>query len=291
MKIRIVSTFNGKSNKFYDLWEKRKANGYSGHKVTIYDAVKMGLPVDIEKLRAAIDDPAIFAQEYECEPTDTSNVLLPYDLIALAESIDATEVIGADFWWERRTGEIICGVDFGRTTDPTVCWTLERIGDILWTREVLLLRNMNTADQIEILHKRFQKATRVCLDYTGPGIGFGDLATKVYGEFNPSGHQFGKVENVTFTVNTKREMFPLLRRQFEAPTKLRVPISREVREDLHAMQQVVKGDSYNYWAPRTRDGHSDRCTALALAVRAAGSGVPFAYKPLEISRDGGRVLM
>jgi hypothetical protein len=36
------------------------------------------------------------------------------------------------------------------------------------------------------------------------------------------------------------------------------------------MQQVVHNGQYDYWAPRTREGHSDRCTALALAVRAAG---------------------
>ena len=54
-----------------------------------------------------------------------------------------------------------------------------------------------------------------------------------------------------------------------------------MREDLHAMQQVVTNGQYNYWAPRTREGHSDRCTALALAVRAAGDGsAPFAFKSI-----------
>jgi phage FluMu gp28-like protein len=55
-----------------------------------------------------------------------------------------------------------------------------------------------------------------------------------------------------------------------------------VREDLHAMQQVVTNGQYNYWAPRTREGHSDRCTALALAVRAAGTaGGAFAFQSLS----------
>jgi len=35
------------------------------------------------------------------------------------------------------------------------------------------------------------------------------------------------------------------------------------------MQQVVRNGEYDYYAPRTKDGHSDRCTALALAVRAS----------------------
>ena len=270
LKIRIVSTFNGKNNRFYDLWDKREENGYSGHMVTIYDAVKDGLPMNIEELRAGVAGPEIWAQEYECQPTDTSNVLLPYDLIALAESGDASEVVTSDYW-HLRDGFVVCGVDFGRVSDPTVCWTLERIGGILWTREVLLLRNMNTFEQLRILRPRFERATRVSVDYTGPGIGFGDGAVEAFGEYDPAGHKFGKIDLVNFTPKSKREMFPTLRKQFEAPTKLRVPISRDIREDLHAMQQVISNGEYNYWAPKTREGHSDRCTALALAVRAAGT--------------------
>ena len=273
MKIRVVSTFNGRENKFYDLWEKRAENGYSGHLVTIYDAIADGLPVDAEKLRAGLDDADAWAQEYECEPTDTSNVLLPYDLIALAESADATEACGPDLFSTRTRNPLYCGIDFGRSNDPTVCWTLERIGDILWTREIVLLRKTDTVEQNSILAARIRASQRTTLDYTGPGVGFGDYAARhAGGEWKPEDHQYGKVEKFVFTAKSKRLLFPTLRRRFEAPTKVRIPISRAVREDLHAMQQVVMNGEYNYWAPRTREGHSDRCTALALAVHAAGDG-------------------
>lgn len=269
-KIRVVSTFNGRENKFYNLWEKRAENGYSGHLVTIYDAVADGLPLDIEELRKGLDDPDAWAQEYECQATDTSNVLLPYDLIALAESADATEAVDADYFTRTRNA-LFCGIDFGRTNDPTVCWTLERVGDILWTREVLVLRNMSTPEQNRILASRIKASRRTAVDYTGPGIGFGDYAVEQFQEWDPDEHKFGRVEKFTFTPKSKRLLFPTLRRAFVAPTKLRVPVSRVVREDLHAMQQVVTNGEYNYWAPRTREGHSDRCTALALAVRASGA--------------------
>jgi phage FluMu gp28-like protein len=272
LKVRIVSTFNGKDNKFFKLWEKAAEIGYTKHLVTIYDAVRDGLPVNIEELKAALDDADAWAQEFECAPTDTSNVLLPYDLIALAESADAVEVIGPEFFEAHGGNPIYCGIDFGRTNDPTVCWTLEQIGDILWTREVLVLRGMSSPDQREILRGRIRRASRVCFDYTGPGVGLGDELVKEFGEHDPAGHKFGKVELFTFTAASKRELFPKLRRRFEAPCKLRIPISRQVREDLHAMQQVVNNGEYQYWAPHTREGHSDRCTALALAVRAAGDG-------------------
>ncbi len=275
MKIRVVSTFNGRDNKFFQLWEKRKENGYAGHLVDIHTAKAEGLPVDVEKLKAGLDDPDAWAQEYECQPTDTSNVLLPYDLIALAESADATESCGPDFFDLRAGGAnnpAFCGIDFGRSNDPTVCWTWEQVGPLLICREVLVLKNMSTPDQNRILSSRIRRSTRSSVDYTGPGVGFGDYAVKEFQEWKPEAHKFGKVELCTFTVKFKRELFPKFRRRFEAPTSLRVPISRAVREDLHAMQQIVMNGEYNYWAPRTKEGHSDRCTAGALGVRAAGEG-------------------
>ena len=271
MKLRIVSTFNGKDNKYYDLWDKREENGYSGHEVSIYDAVKDGLEVDIDELRGALDDPDIWAQEYECEAVDTSAVLLPYDLIAQAESVEATEVRDRSYW-QSRGNPVFCGIDFGRSNDPTVCWTLERVGNELVTREVLVLKNVDTPAQMEFLKTRVGRSTRACWDYTGPGIGGGDYLVKEFQEYDPVKHSFGKIELCTFTLNFKRELFPKLRRMFESPAQVKVPISRAVREDLHAMQQIVNNGEYNYWAPRTREGHSDRCTALALAVRAAGTG-------------------
>lgn len=278
LKLRVVSTFNGRDNKFYNLWDKRDELHYSGHYVTIYDAIKDGLEIDAEQLRLSLDDPDCWAQEYECDAIDTSNVLLPYDLIAQAETISATEVIESEFFESRR--EIFCGIDFGRSNDPTVCWTLELVGDTLWTREVLVLDKMSTPDQNAILSHRIRASRRTALDYTGPGIGFGDYAVKEggAGQWLPEEHKFGRVELFTFTPKSKRLLFPTLRRKFEAPCRVRIPVSRKVREDLHAMQQVVNKGEYSYWAPRTREGHSDRCTALALAVRAAGESTAGAIR-------------
>lgn len=270
LRVIVVSTFNGKANKFFDLWENAERNGYSQHRVNIHDAIADGMPLDAEKLKTALDDPDAWAQEFECVPTDTSNVLLPYDLIATAESADAHEATGADFFATAGGNPVFCGIDFGRSHDPTVCWSLERIGDILWTREVLVLKNVSSPDQREILRSRIQRSTRTAFDYTGPGIGLGDELEKEFGRFKPEEHRFGKVELCVFTPKFKQDIFPKLRRAFEAPCKVRIPISRAVREDLHAMQQVVTNGAYNYWAPHTREGHSDRCTGLALAVHSAG---------------------
>jgi phage FluMu gp28-like protein len=148
------------------------------------------------------------------------------------------------------------------------------VGKILVTREVLVLRQVSSPDQEAILRSRLQAADRTCYDYTGPGIGLGDylVADRSIGQWKPEAHLMGKLELCTFTSAFKRLIFPRLRRAFEQQ-EIFIPISKEVREDLHAMMQTFNGNEYNYWSPRTREGHSDRCTAAALAIRAAGDGV------------------
>lgn len=297
-KIRVISTPNGKQGRFFKIVDENLLNPITGrrmswavHKVTIHDAVRMGLPVDIEQLREGMDDAEGFAQEFECEFLDSSNVLLPYDIIALAESADASEAIGGDFW-QAGGNPVFLGIDFGRTNDPTVCWALEKVGDVLVTREVLVLKGMSTPAQQAALAMRIKRASRVSFDYTGPGIGLGDYLVNDgkgggFGQYKPEAHKFGKVELCTFTVNFKREIFPKLRRAFEAPVKVRIPISKAVREDLHEMRQIVKNGEYTYSAPRTAEGHSDRCTALALALRAS-SGPVTSRPPKAFNRSSAR---
>jgi len=285
-KVRIATTPNGQGSPMHKIWTKEDSAkmAWSRHLVTIYHAVLMGLPVDVAQIREALDDPEGFDQEFLCRFLDGSNVLLPYEIIALAESADALEFCDPSFWETHGANPVYLGIDFGRTNDPTVCYALEKIGDILWTREILLLRNMPTPVQEQILAKRIARAQRVCFDYTGPGIGLGDYLVKSFGQWKPDDHELlGKIELCTFTTGFKREIFPRLRRTFEAPTKLRIPISTALREDLHAMRQIVRNGEYTYSAPRTAEGHSDRCTALALARRAAGSGGgPVHYSPVNI---------
>jgi phage FluMu gp28-like protein len=282
-KIRIGTTPNGVGSAAHKIFTKDDSKDklkWSRHLVTIYHAVLMGLPVDVQQIRELMDDEDGFAQEFLCQWLDTVNVLLPYDLIAMAESVEATETWTLDD--ARGAGNVFMGIDFGRSNDPTVAWTLQRVGDILWTREVLVLEKMSTPEQEQILSDRIAAANRVCFDYTGPGIGLGDYMVKTHRQWKPEAHQFGKVELCTFTAKFKREIFPKLRRAFEAPTKIRVPISTKIREDLHEMKQVISNGEYNYWAARTKDGHSDRCTAAALAVRAAeGGSAAFAYQSVE----------
>lgn len=267
-KIRVVSTPNGLGNKFADLWHNGK--NWSKHHVDIYEAVKAGLPVNVEEIKEGLNDPEGWAQEYECQFLDAAAVLLPYELIAGCESTEATTAISPE-WWQKLGRPIFIGWDFARKRDLSVPWVGELVGDVLHTREVQEFRGLSTPDQVDAMDHRIRAAQRVAVDYTGPGIGLGDELVKRFGEYNPDQHQYGKIELVTFTNARKLELFPALRVAFEKH-QVRVPVNRTIREDLHSMQRVATANgNVTYRAPHTADGHADRCTALALCLRAAAT--------------------
>ena len=252
-KVRIVSTPKGRGNKFADLWEHNDL--YSKHKETIEDAVREGLKVDIDQMKAAVDDDDIWAQEFMCEFIDNSSVLLPYELIGKCES-DQIRDDGAS--------PLYIGMDIGRQKDLSVIVTGVKLGDVLSIVSVDPLRKMPFADQLAILcdKARASRVRGVCIDSTGIGAMLAEEAVRKVG---------GKVQPVQFTVQSKGEMYGLMRRRFEERS-IRVPVDRDLREDLHAVQRLVStGGTVTYSAPRNADGHSDRAAALALCCLAAKS--------------------
>jgi len=78
--IRVISTPNGKDNKFYDIITD-KSGAWSVHMTDIYQAVEQGLDVDPARLRAALGDDDAWAQEYELKWLDEASAWLSYDLI------------------------------------------------------------------------------------------------------------------------------------------------------------------------------------------------------------------
>ena len=152
------------------------------------------------------------------------------------------------------------GIDIGRKHDLTVAWTLEKVGDVLWTREVLVLRNTPYHLQEELLSDRINKASHAAIDSTGIGNAISESLANRY-EY--------KLEQCTFTQGLKAKIFPGLRRAFQERS-IRVPRDHATREDLHSVDEVTTpGGNKQYRALRRADGHADRCTALALANYAA----------------------
>ena len=296
-KVRLITTPNGVGNLAHEIWvknyqAKEELRGkneetsqsyhsaflipnspiWSCHFVDIHRAKAEGLKVNIEELKEAFNFAEGWAQEFECQFLDVQATLLPYEMIALCESAEATAAVPTEFWQSAPRSPLVMGIDFGRRHDLTVAWTLRQVGDVQQTVEVLEMDHTPTPEQVERLRPRIRQARRVCLDYTGAGVGLGDYLAREFGEWDPVRHKHGKIELCHFSNTLKLEIFSKLRMAFEK-RGVRVPVSRTIREDLHSVNRVSTATGQmTYRAAHCADGHADRCTALALAVRAAGEG-------------------
>lgn len=282
--LRIISTHRGTANFFNSLVEeiKHKANpkGFSLHTVTLQRALEDGflyklqskLPETDERqgfdeagyfdwVRSGCADDESFQQEYCCVPADDNSAFLTYDLIAACEyrPTETWEMYpdGASVF----AGPLYVGVDIGRKHDLTVIWVFEKLGDVLYTRAIIELKNERFASQEAALYPWIQIARRCCIDATGLGMQLAERAQERFGKY--------KVEPVNFSGAVKEELAYPARARFEDRT-LRLPNRKEIRADLRAIKkETTAAGNIRFTADASPNGHADRFWAMALGVHAA----------------------
>lgn len=290
--MEVISTHRGSHNFFNQLIREVVESGnpkkISHHRVTLQDALDQGflwklqqsLPADDERqemdeaayfswVRAGAADEESFQQEYMCNPADDDAAFLEYDLIGAAE-------YPREFDWTAIEGRnLYVGIDIGRTSDLTVIWVLERLGDVLYTRHVERMHKMRKSEQEKILWPWIERCNRSCWDKTGLGIGWVDDAQDKFGEY--------RVEGVTFTAATKEALAYPVRSAME-DRKLRIPHDPKIRADLRMVtKQVTAAGNVRFTAERTVNGHADHFWALALALHAAGADAgPIDYRRVRL---------
>lgn len=277
LKLRVVSTPNGKGNMFYDLMTKKDFAVWSRHSVDIYQAVADGLPRDIDELRSGCGDPDAWAQEYELQWLDEASAWLPYDLINAAEHDKAGL---PDLY----TGApVYVGVDIGRRRDLFVIWVVEQVGDVLWTREIIERRGASFAEQDALLDSVFARyrVARCCMDQTGMGEKPVEDAQRRHGTT--------RVEGILFTGPNKLTLATQGKQVFE-DRRLRIPMGVEaLRSDLHKLQKVSSPTGApRFVAESDAGGHADRAWACFLAVSAAVSPqMEYGYTPARYEANPG----
>jgi phage FluMu gp28-like protein len=297
--MEILTTHRGSQNFFNllirEVRERGNPKNISLHRVTLQDALDQGflyklqqaLPPDAEQqemdeaeyfdfVKSGCADEESFLQEYMCQPADDETAFLEYDLIAGVEYSKGEEwelKYSSDLGRGRR---LFAGLDIGRKKDLTVLWILELLGDVLYTRAVITLRNMSKPDQEKVLWPWLAQVERCCIDYTGLGIGWGDDAVKEFGQY--------RMELVTFSPRVKEELAYPVRGKME-DKKIRIPFDPEIRADLRAVtKETTVAGNIRFTAERSENGHADRFWALGLAVHAAGSNAG----PTWAASRGGR---
>jgi phage FluMu gp28-like protein len=307
-KLRVVSTPNGKGNKFYELMTDAGLDGtWSRHTVDIYQAVADGLPRDIAELKGGLNDEDAWAQEYELQWLDEASAWISYELIDGCESDQCVlgplsastereqsktretlsglgftaatmqpryvplQVVGASP--THQGGACFVGVDIAARNDLFVIWVIEAVGDVYWTREIIARRRISFAEQDALLDDVFDRyrIVRCCMDQTGLGEKPVEDAQRRHGS--------SRVEGVIFTGPNKMILATHGKQAFE-DRKIRIPMGdRDLRQDLHKLQKVTgPTGAPRFIAESDAGGHADRAWACFLALNAAaGRQVGDAY--------------
>ncbi len=259
-KIRIISTPQGKKNRFYRLWTDNPK--YSRHFVNIYDAVAQGLVLFNEDgshctpddLREGLDDAEGWDQEYMCLFVDETTAFLTYDLIAEAE-FQNEEELGKFLF-----GDICIGFDIARKKHLSVMTATERVGDVYWRRREKVMERMKFADQFAELTAWVEelKPRRICIDGTGIGAQMAEDAIDKFGKY--------RAECVVFSAPAKEDLATTILRKFE-DHKMRISIDQKLRNDLHSVKKIVtSAGNVRYDADLTEKSHADRFWSLALSL-------------------------
>ena len=266
LKLRITSTPKGKNNKFAELWFEQ-AGIWSKHRVDIYQAIADGLPRDAAELKAGLADDELWRQEYELEFLDESSAWLSYDIITGCEDD------GAGRPEAYQGGPVFIGNDIARRNDLWVAWVLELVGDVLWTREIVTLKNASFAAQdaeIARLMGRYN-VQRLVMDQTGMGEKPVEDAKAAHGR--------GRVIGLHLNGAVRMNVASSAKMKFE-DRKLRIPFGDNVlRADLHKIKKVNSETGIaRLVADRDGDGHADRAWACMMAIAGAD---PFITKPQD----------
>ena len=269
-KLRVVSTPNGKGNKFYDLMTGSDNTWYR-QTTDIYQAVADGLPREIDELRTALGDDDAWAQEYELKWLDEASAWLSFDLISSCED----DLAGRPELYSG--GPCYIGVDIAARNDLFVIWVDELLGDVAWCREVIAKRRISFAEQDALLADVFMRyqIMRCCIDQTGMGEKPVEDAKALYGD--------DRVEGVLFTAPNKLAMATLGKQSFE-DRKCRIVMGDPaLRADLHKLKKVTgPTGTPRFVADSDSSGHADRAWAKFLAANAAsGPTIEYAYHPVQ----------
>jgi len=270
LKLRVISTPNGRGDKFYEIMTSPDTL-FSRHVVTIHDAIADGLPRDADELKRGISDPIAWAQEYECQFVDGASAWLPFDLI------DAAEVDSP--FPDVRNAPVYIGMDFAARGDLTVIAVLARVGDVLWLVELIEMREAKFSEQLARLAEVFRtyRVISAALDQTG----MGEMPVQEAKRW----HGASRVQGVLFTPAAKLEMATNMKEAME-DRRLRIPAGNPaLRADLHAVRRVAGATGIpRLVADRDENGHADRFWAIALGVTAARAANDGAYSYTPVHR-------
>ena len=252
--IMVLSTPTSETNRFAKIWFSED-NLWEKHRITIYDAVKEGLKVNVDELKKIINDDFIWKTEYLCEFASSES-----------DAFDSAWLNGLSmgFMPYDPTLPTHLGADIARTSDYTVFAVLQQKNGVWNLVDLIRLQNVPFNEQMEALKKLVAKyrISSGYIDETGIGKMFAEEAARTIS---------ARLKPFTFTANSKTEIFERLRKVVsENAFRCRIADEDYIKTDLSSLKRLIsKTGSISYVAPHTKTGHADGATSIALGLAAA----------------------
>jgi phage FluMu gp28-like protein len=252
-RLTILSTPFEESGLFHELCsDEGKYYMFVRHRVDIYRAVKDGLKVDIETMRALFDADT-WASAYECQFVDDESALFSISLIK--SCVD----VSLNYYTPHHLTPLLAGYDVGRLKDSSALAALAAKEAGRYELAVMdVLRKASFEEQR--LHLRgFMNANifaAIKIDKTGIGMNLAEDMNKEYKS---------RAQGIYFTAVQKEAMSLNLKKMFEDKL-LKIPNDPRLIADIHAIKRKAGARGFIYDADRNEHGHADRYWALALAA-------------------------
>ena len=291
-RIHVLSTHNGEGNAFNQLCEDIRRGKQPGslHKVTFDDAVRDGVARRVLEVQGQAVTPEALAawiagirhtyrhnaaEELDCIPAAGTGTFLTWEMIRGCQHPDA----GKPELYEG--GYSYLAIDVARRKHLWVCTALEPVGDVLWVREMSILRDKRFSEQrAEVRRmKRQYNAARIGIDQTGMGEHlFEDLQDD---------HGQHMIEGYLFTAPVRLALATSLKQHCE-DRLLRFPDDEDTEADLRSVKQAggTTGPPRLVSDESETDGHADRFWSFAMGCLVSEAGpVEFSYTPAPLRRS------
>ena len=158
-----------------------------------------------------------------------------------------------------KTKQLFLGIDIGRSHDLTVLWTWEMIGDVLWCREIKVLKGVKFADQRREIELRLNHPSYIRAKIDKGGIGM-QLAEELE-------HKYGsRIEGIQLNPTRQGHLAELMKSRF-GNMKVRIPDDPDTINDLRLVSNAeTKNGVPIIKSERNSSGHCDRFWAAALGL-------------------------
>lgn len=271
--LRVLSTPNGAQGKFFELARqlgldsgfrppdqptRSGGSDWSGHWCDIHLAVQEGFPINVAQVRADCDEDT-WLQEYCANLLAGGSQWISWELYEA--NCDPSIVVQE----EPDGSGLYAGWDIARNRDLSVVWFSELVGDITWTRAILVMANVPTPDQTARVARIMPRVHRLCIDKTGMGLPIFETMDRLFP---------GRVEGIGFSTAMKEAMATTAKRRMEE-RRCRLPNDQAVWQSFRSVRRLTTalGQIRFDVSHDEKSDHSDRWWSFCLAEAAAAQPI------------------